>query len=55
MLEFSRYLQVFALLVITYSAIQTRDDARRLLVVFLAGVTVAASYGLVKGRTSTRR
>ncbi len=47
MLEFSRYLQVFTLLVITYSAIRTRDDARRLFILFLAGVIFTASYALV--------
>jgi putative inorganic carbon (HCO3(-)) transporter len=47
-LDFSRYLQVFALLVITYSAVRTRDDARRVLLVFLFGVAIMAAWALVE-------
>ena len=47
MLDLSRYLLVIALLVITYSAIQTREDARRLIAFFVLGVVITAIYGLV--------
>jgi O-antigen ligase len=46
-LDLSRYLQVAALLVITYSAIRTREDVRRLVGALLIGITITAAYGLV--------
>jgi len=46
LVDLSRYLQVVALLVITYTALQTRDDVRRLVGVFVLGVAISAAYGL---------
>jgi hypothetical protein len=46
-LDLSRYLQVIALMIIVYSAIEDRRDARRLIAMFLLGITVTAAWALI--------
>jgi O-antigen ligase len=52
LVDLSRYLQVIALVVITYTAIESRSQAGWLIAAFLAGTAVTAVWGLVSTPSS---
>jgi O-antigen ligase len=45
--DLSRYLLAFTLLVIVFTAVRRREDALRVLAVFIAGCAVTAAYALI--------